>query len=286
MNLNPPKKMEKRKAVVILHFESFTLNHVSIHVVGMVKVVNSTTIQEFSSLIKSLSDERTIPNAHVYRITEEMCANAPLFPHVLRQMELFVGDCSSIIYCSETDRDILQETCEFYGLGNSPFCRQEIINTLRLGKKSLKASCGDYGIELKENYNPLDYTRTCAELYLKAKNMGTVKSKPVSCQYERCSSALDNDLYVLLPDKEIENKDTKFYHKHIITIGIFSRYPNRNELLAKLQKLGAINLKTVTKATDIAIIGSKTDPSQIIQLRENYDIQILTEIGLYDILDS
>ncbi|EEF75918.1 hypothetical protein, partial [Phocaeicola coprophilus] len=66
----------------------------------------------------------------------------------------------------------------------------------------------------------------------------------------------------------------------------FPRYPDINVLLSKLHKFGAINLFSFSYTADMVILGEGADRSVLGRLRQESNVQILTEIALYDILDD
>ncbi len=271
---------------VAIDFEHLTQNHETACSVGMVRVVNSVIVQEFYSLIKPAPDERTTLNTHVHGITEEMCADAPTFEELLPFMEQFTAGCLLVAHHHGTEKYVLEKACRYYGHTDSPLYEPSFIDTFRYTDKGLQESCEQLGIELKKHHNALEDARACAELYIKLQGREPIKPKPNAFSalgYEKRNP----DLYELLPDEELERTDTPFYHKHIITSGQFKAFPNRrNDLLRKLQLLGAINLKGVTKATEWAILGDGAGGSKIKKLADMENVRYIYEEELMSMLKS
>lgn len=278
--------MGNTEKFVAIDFEHLTQNHETACSVGMVKVINSVIVQEFYSLIKPAPDERTTLNTHVHGITEEMCADAPTFEELLPFMEQFTAGCLLVAHHHGTEKYVLEKACRYYGHTDSPLYEPSFIDTFRYTDKGLQDSCKQLGIELKEHHNALEDARACAELYIKLQGREPIKPKPNAFSalgYEKRNP----DLYELLPDEELERTDTPFYHKHIITSGQFKAFPNRrNDLLRKLQLLGAINLKGVTKATEWAILGDEAGGSKMKKLADMENVRYIYEEELMSMLKS
>lgn len=271
---------------VAIDFEHLTPNHETVCAVGMVKVINQVVVQEFYSLIKPAPDERKSLNTHVHGITEEMCADAPTFGELLPFMEKFTDGCSIVAHNHGTEKAVLEKACRYYGKTDSPLCQPPFIDTYNTTWKSLEESCRQAGIELKEHHNALEDARACAELYMKVQGGEIVRPNPESAS-SMGHQKKDSSLYELLPDEDLDRTDTPFYHKHIITTGEFRSYPNnRNALLKKLQLLGAVNLKSITKSTEWAIVGEGAGPSKMEKLSQMPEVRIIHEEELMEMLRS
>lgn len=251
--------MEKNCSFVAVDFEHLTQNHETACAVGMVKVIRSVIVQEFYSLIKPAPDERTVVNTRIHGITEEMCADAPTFAELLPFIETFVGNLPLVAHNTGTERAVFEKACRFYGLEGSPLYRPEMIDTYRITKKNLTESCKEYGIGLAEHHNALEDARACAELYLKTEGDGIVKAVPTENKSKNDYPKEDRDLFNPLPDEEVKNKNTVFYHKHVVITGkLLNSYPDRKVLQKKIKEFGGINTRSgtgVTRKTDIVILG-------------------------------
>lgn len=276
--------MGNTMSFVAIDFEHLTQNHETACSVGMVKVINSVTVQEFYSLIKPAPDKRTTLNTHVHGITEEMCADAPTFAELLPFMEKFTEGYPLVAHYHNTEMNVLKKACKYYGKEDSPLSSPEFVDTYSITGKKLQDSCKEAGIELKEHHNALEDARACAELYMKLEGSEMVRPKAVTITGH---AKRNPDLYIPLPDEELIRTDTPFYHKHIITSGQFKAFPDkRDDLLKILQSLGAINLKSVVKATQWAILGEGAGGSKIRKLAGMENIRYIYEEELMDMLKS
>lgn len=280
--------MEKKEAFVAIDFEHLTQNHETACAVGMVKVIRSVIVQEFYSLIKPAPDERAVINTRIHGITEEMCADAPTFAELLPWMEKF-ADGLPLVAHNNTEKTVLEKACRFYGLTESPLYQPELIDTYKITGKSLSASCEEYGIELKEHHNALEDARACAELYLKAKGSEIVKAEPKENKLRNDYPKEDKDLFKPLPDEEVRNKNTVFYHKHVVVTGkLFNSYPDRNVLLKEIKELGGRNTRSstgVTSKTDIVILGEEAGENKIkaIEIHKSH-LEIWDETKLIEVM--
>lgn len=86
------------------------------------------------------------------------------------------------------------------------------------------------------------------------------------------------------------NKDTPFYDKKIVITGVFSRYPKREDLARMLKDYGADIDKSISKRTDMVIMGAGAGPKKMEKIRQlndaGCDIRSISETELYQILDK
>ena len=86
------------------------------------------------------------------------------------------------------------------------------------------------------------------------------------------------------------NKDTPFYDKKIVITGVFSRYPKREDLARMLKDYGAYIDKSISKRTDMVIMGAGAGPKKMEKIRQlndaGCDIRSISETELYQILDK
>lgn len=276
--------MKENNTFVALCTESFTFNHAAICSVAMVKVINSVIVQEFNSLIRPVAGKGNMLDTFLSVFGGSKYANAPEFPEVLRLMEIFTDNSKVVVY-DEKVIVRLRKNCRFFGVESTSFFTNEFFCISRMPGEELEESCECYKIKLKADCSLLDKARACAGLYMKVGQAHRLSSNELCDAWELFSMGKE-DLYNLLPDHEITNRNTIFYHKHIFISGIFSRYPDINVLLSKLHKFGAINLFSFSYTADMVVLGKGADRSVWEKLRQDNNIQILTEIALYDILDD
>lgn len=93
-----------------------------------------------------------------------------------------------------------------------------------------------------------------------------------------------------LPDSEIENKETPFYRKRVVFTGNLSAFPYREEIASLLKQYGADINSSISKRTDIVIMGKGAGPSKMKKIEElqaeGESIQVMNESEFIEILEK
>ena len=93
----------------------------------------------------------------------------------------------------------------------------------------------------------------------------------------------------LSPD-EVEDQSTPFFMKRVVITGNLAAYPQREELAALLRRYGADINASISRLTDIVIMGEKAGPSKQKKIKELQDagnpIQVINEPQLLTILEQ
>lgn len=93
---------------------------------------------------------------------------------------------------------------------------------------------------------------------------------------------LKSGLKIIQEEKEV--KTSKFFHnKKVAITGEISKF-TRDEITKFLESIGAIVSKSVSRKTDYLIVGK--NPGSKLQLAQKYNIKIISEEELYEILES
>lgn len=91
-----------------------------------------------------------------------------------------------------------------------------------------------------------------------------------------------------LPDAEIDNRDTVFYHKNIVITGTLSDYEYRNDIAVLLHSYGAAINSNVIDRTNFVILGKGAGPKKIEEIKERrasgQSIRVIEEPELREIL--
>lgn len=279
--------MEKRSFVSI-DFETMTPEQTSACAVGIVKVVDNVIVQKFYSLIKPIPDTRSERNTFVNGISDEMVENAPtwgeLFPVVLPFFESRYVACHQ----ASSDINILSKINEYYGVSIG---RCNIIDTYALTGESLEGACHHMGVDIGTHHDALCDATACAELILAIS--GVRIERPTHVKLSKSGKearSLKSDTKQPLAANEVENPDTPFFMKKVVITGLFDAFPIREELASLLKKYGADINSSISRKTNIVIMGVGAGPSkmrQISELQENgFDIMVLHEDDLLKIISD
>ena len=115
--------------------------------------------------------------------------------------------------------------------------------------------------------------------------------KPIAMSEERKDKSYVDPAYrKFLPDNEINNRDTLFYHRNIVITGTFIEYEYRNDLAGILHSFGAAVKSGISSKTDIVIMGNGAGPKKKEEIKEliasGHFIRIIEEQELKTILDK
>lgn len=280
---------DRKFSFVALDFEHYTENQATACAVGMVKVLNNVTVQEYYSLIKPMPDDGK-PNG-VAGLTEEMLADAPTFPEVWAYLEKQIGDQPIVAHNCATEKSVINKACAYYGLGENVADKFYFVDTYKHTGLSLVESCKKFDVPFQDHHNPLSDARACAEMFLKSAGMEMSKPEPVEKKHQERRERVrgtNADAYVPLPPEDVENKDTIFFGKKVLVTGNFREFPGdkvrESVLMPILKELGATNLRNKVKSYDyIVVADEKAGPSKVDDARSK-GVTFVTEDELYGIL--
>lgn len=243
--------------------------------VGLVLIVEDVIVLRYSSLIyvpESIEGTLSYGNG----ITREMVKNAPSFADVVKVMESICEGATIVAHNKSTEMSVIKKACELYKI-ESWLTTAAMEDTCKLmGGKGLQECCELHNIELK-HHDALSDAEASARLYLISKGK---KAKEESVRVFGKSSTVDTshgDVYKPLSDDQVENKNTPFFGgvKTVVT-GTFDNFPDRAVLKEKLKLLGADVDTSVTKKTQIVVVGHGCGPKKMEKVEE-YGIRIMKE---------
>lgn len=282
--------MEPLKSFTALDFETFTPERSSACAVGLAKVKDGHIIHKFYSLIKPIPDDRTTDNSAVNGITAEMIANAPTFADLWPVIRGIIGNDSIVSHNSDFDEAVWKAQLIHYSLDTPG--HHNFICTFKMTGLSLESCCAKHNIDMGTHHDALDDAIACAKVMLAEAGQPQIsKFTGGVAQALKFQDAKKYNRATLDPlaDEEIEDKSTPFFHARTVITGIFDAYPNRNDLGIKLQSLGADINTSISKKTNVVVIGSGAGPSKMKKIEElqsaGYDIRIIYEPELIDILE-
>lgn len=271
-----------------LDFETMTPERTSACAIGLVRVENDTIVQKFYSLIKPIPDDRKMNNKNVNGISNEMVENAPTFKELWPSIENFISEKFIVAHNTSFDLDVLQKVANYY---NIHLKIKGSFDTMLIIHKSLNESCEMMGIGLEHHHDALCDATACAEMILRSKGIiiyPTLNSviKEETFDNKKISSEAKQPLN----PEDVENKDTPFFKKRIVLTGNLIKFPNREEISEKLKLYGADINTSISKRTNIVIVGEKAGPSKMKKIKElkdqGYEIRIIEETELISIINE
>lgn len=93
-----------------------------------------------------------------------------------------------------------------------------------------------------------------------------------------------------LSDEDIIRKDTVFYKKKVVFTGTLEKFPDRDEIASIIRQYGADVNSSISRKTDIVIVGRGAGPSKMKKIQElqegGYGIRVLHEHEFLQILEE
>ncbi len=290
----------KKLSFVAIDVETMTPELTSVCAVGLVKVVDGVITQKFYSLVRPIPDNRPERNTRIHGITDAMVENAPAWDELWPYISGFFTSRLVVCHNAGTDITALGRLNEYYGVD---FCNYECIDTYQLTGQSLKEACCQREIPLEAHHDALCDATACAELLLAEEGIvhsyrpsdslsirhGGHGAPLVSLDYIEMSR-VSHDTKMPLRADEVANKNTPFFQKKVVITGTLQAFPVREELAALLKRYGADINSSISKRTNIVIIGEGAGPKKmekIYQLMDDgYEMQLFDEKHLLEIINK
>lgn len=269
--LEPPKRRTKNDITwndfVAIDFETMTSIHTSACAIGMVKVIDGEIVQQYYTLINPIRDLYTDEERcrRIHGISLESAEKALPFDEIFEDIRSFIGGLKLVCHNKSADMNILRSTMEAYGLEGID--TSNVVCTYELTGLSLSQCCEKYGIPETNHHNALWDAEACAHVYLELHGKPIVppigKTTHARKGCEEKKEKTEKKHTGRLDESLIENKDTIFYNKKVVVTGKFYAFPDREELKAKLQLLGAQVSTGVSKSIDYLIAGYDAGSSKM-----------------------
>lgn len=273
-----------------IDFETMTAERTSACAIGLVKVIAGHITQRFYSLINPIPDNREHDNSAVHGITRDMVATAPTFCELWPTIRKIVGDDILVAHNAEFDHSVWNCQMDNYCCTDKPG-KYRFVCTYQLTGLSLEEACRKHGIDMGHHHDALDDAMACANIFL-AENgripVNTFKGNLKTIIGQMEAKKYDHTTLDPLDDEQVINQDTPFFHARTVITGVFTQYPNRNDLGRQLQALGADINTSISKKTDIVVIGDGAGPAKLKKIQDlrdqGYDIRVIYEPELIEIL--
>lgn len=276
---------------VAIDVETASRNLATVCGIGMVRVIDGVIAQRFYTLVNPVRDEHIEkePNFRIHGIALAEAEKAPSFDKIFPLVKDFIGSLKIVSHNESTDINALKAMMDYYGLHGIDTDNVEC--TYRLSGKSLVDCCKDYGIKLGTHHNALHDAEACARIYLQLIGKPLVDQaigSPKEILSNKAAKLVDKQFKQQLDECDVSNKDTVFFGSTVVITGTFEDYPERNNLAAKLQALGAKVSSSISKKTDIVVVGDGAGPKKLEKIHEmqseGHCIRAMYEAELKEIL--
>ena len=275
---------------VAIDFETMTPELTSACAIGLVRVTDGNIQQKFYSLINPIPDNRDQNNTHIHGITPEMVVSAPTFAQLFPQLAQFIGGLPIVCHNRGADINIMQRCMDYYGLTGIDTANNYC--TFEMTGQSLTACCAQFGISMGAHHDALDDADACAKVFLACQGeivATTFKGGLSEVIAASRTKKFEHATLIPIADDQVQNQDTPFFHAKVVITGTFAAYPDRNELGRILQSLGADINTSISKKTNVIVIGQGAGPAKVKKIEalraEGYNIRIIYEEELKQILN-
>lgn len=277
--------MEKHTFTVI-DIETMTPERTSACALGLVRVVNDVIVQKFYSLIKPIPDDRTVTNTHVHGITRKMVENAPTFEELWPTIEHYISGQILAAHNTSFDLDVLKKVSSHYGI-TIPI--SDIVDTFTLTQLSLEEACKVLHVDLGKHHDALCDATACAEIILVLSGVELPSpTESIPHFISPKEKMIKGETKQPLSPEEVENKDTPFFMKKVVLTGNLETFPTREAIAEVLKAYGADINTSISKKTDIVIVGSGAGPSKMQKVADlqaqGYNIRVIEEPELLSIM--
>lgn len=276
------KNLGSLKDFVSIDFETATFNRMACQL-GMV-LVKDLNIVDCKTFImqppQNAYDENCI---RVHGITPEQTVGLPTFKDYWPQIKDYFADYPIVAHNAVFDIDVLRKNLLYYSLPD--FIPEKIICTCRLHNgRDLLSCCAYYGIQFCHHHEADSDALGAADIlihYIQSGAKGII-DVPKLASTKLSSDVKKQDL------SSVKNKNTIFYDKKVVISGVFSSFPNREDLAEKLKSLGADINCSISKRTEILVKGDHVGPKKLEKVealqQQGYDIRIIEEDELLKLI--
>lgn len=295
---------------VALDLETATYDKSSICQIGITEVIDGKVQPSKSWLVQPLNNEYDEFNIDIHGITPEDTANSPEFPEVWKQVYPYLKNKVVVAHNTSFDMYALRDAFDLYQMEYPTF---DYFCTLKIARYIVKG-CYSYsldkvldylGIEFNGHHKADNDSLGCANLLLKCLEMdgSTLDDLEEKYHFHRGKFAPDTfiahlakknkltktELLGSLEDHpELVEESNYFYGKNVCFTGT-CMYGARKELLQKIKDVGGIPSDSVTKKTEVLVVGqqdyrvvgdsgmSNKQKKAFQLLEKGQDIEILSE---------
>lgn len=247
----------------------------SICQIGIVRVSNSVITEKYMFLVQPPENQYEYHNIKVHGITPNMTVDAPAFSEIWNKIAHLFDRTLVVAHNISFDVAKLEGTLNRYGIEVPQF---NTCCTMKQYNSGLKEACIEKGIELYKHHDALVDAEACALLYLLCNSKEVPINADASSDYFFSQKRIEK--YDLIPNFEVEEKNNPFYKKKVVFTGDLD-FIDRKEAAHALKLLGADVNTSISKKTDIVIIGKSPGPSKIEKINclmsDGYNIEMMNQ---------
>ncbi len=273
---------------VAIDFETANEQRGSACEVGLVKVIDGSVVDTFSTLIKPHPSMKFNPwNIQIHGITPSDVRSAPEFPEIFSELMDFSGDLPFLAHSAGFDMGVLLKSASLYGISlpqKDYFCTRVLARqstAIELPSYTLANVCYELGISFIESHRAKADAEACAQVGLKLAERETARSMPElavklmvrpgsvsgsvlsgtrskSRKFPSSWSKRDAAAFLSSIGEDEMRFDDDFQGKEVIFTGALTSM-ERKVAQEKVLLAGGTTGNNVTKKTSIVVVGAPYD---------------------------
>lgn len=284
----------KNTNFIAIDFETATGNRMACQI-GIVVVKNGVIVEKYSRLIRppyNRFDPQTIKIHHILPDHTDECDT---FDMVWCDIEKYFQQTIIVAHNAAFDQDVLFKNLEYYRISTDGI--NDFVCTYNIYGLGLHDLCAEFGIDSSGHHDALFDAECCAKFYQNYLNGITPDQyKQEIAKKEERSNQKHYNLKehtpvhgdVLQKDLTKADPNNPFYDKRTVITGVFDM--DRIELAQILKEMGADINTSISKKTDIVLIGKEPGPKKIEKIEkmilDGSDIKKMYNEELCNILDK
>lgn len=293
---------------VALDLETANAYRGSICQIGITEVIDGKVQPSKSWLVKPQNNKYDEFNIEIHGITPEDTKNSPSFPEVWKEVKPFLEGKTVVAHNTSFDMYALRDAFNEYVIDYPTF---DYFCTLRIARQLIKG-CYSYslnvvldylGIKFEGHHKADNDSLGCAELLLKCLEIDGCTLDEMESKYNFHRGKFAPSTFIahqankqtkaqvlnsLEEHPELVDEANYFYGKNVCFTGT-CMYGARKELLQKIKDVGGIPSDSVTKKTEVLVVGqqdyrvvgdsgmSNKQKKAFQLLEKGQDIEILSE---------
>lgn len=269
---------------VAIDLETATSKRSSICQIGITEVINGTPLKPRSWLVQPEGNIYDSMNIWIHGITPEDTKDCPTFPEVWKEVMPYLQNKIVVAHNTSFDMYALRDAFDKYDMEYPTF---DYFCTLRIAKYIIKG-CYSYSLDILANHLGLEFgvhhkadsdSLGCALLLLKCLEIDGSELLELETKYDFHRGSFAPNIFVahlqnkkhyksqwgydyksfiknLEDHPELNDEGNYFYGKSVCFTGT-TKYANRIKMLQMIKNIGGIPMDSVTKETDVLVVGQQ-----------------------------
>lgn len=263
---------------VAIDLETATSDRSSICQIGITQVVDGEPLQPKSWLVQPEGNRYDSMNIWIHGITPEDTKECPSFPEVWKEVLPYLQNKTVVAHNTSFDMYALRDAFNKYGIEYPTF---DYFCSLRIARCIVKG-CYSYSLDVVANHLGLEFgvhhkadsdSLGCALVLLKCLDIDGSKLSELEEKYNFHRGSFSPNTFVahlkygkqynyssilknLEEHPELNDEGNYFYGKVVCFTGT-TKFAVRKEMLQMVKNVGGIPMDSVTKDTDVLVVGQQ-----------------------------